>query len=70
MSDVKSDFTQHTIDQWLVAGSYQRRTTQMTLTLSGHFGQDMAFVSAFSLPASGCFFEALGRAAMGFHLAH
>ena len=42
----------------------------MTFALGGHFGEDVALVSAFALPAARCLLEALGGATVGLHLAH
>jgi hypothetical protein len=41
-------------------------TTQLTLTLSRHFGEDVAFKRVFALEAGGSFLEALGGATVYF----
>jgi hypothetical protein len=46
------------------------RAAQLTLTLGSHFGQDMAFVSVFTLVASRRFLEALGRSTVYLDLRH
>ena len=41
-------------------------TTQLTLTLGGHLGQDVALVSALALEAGAGFLEPFRGTAMGF----
>ena len=45
-------------------------SAQLTLTLGGHFGQDVAFESVLVLEAIRRFQEALRSATFGFHLWH
>jgi hypothetical protein len=61
---------EHTIHQYCIRGVHNRCAAQLTLTLGGHLGQDVAFVGMFMLVPSRCFFDALGCAAMNLVFRH
>src|SRR5690554_7429229 len=61
---------QHALNQCLVGIVDQLRTTQMTLTLGGLLGQDVATERLLVLEAVGRLLEALGSAAVALDLRH
>src|SRR5690606_24074402 len=56
----------HTLNSWYIDFSNNAGAAQLTLTLSGHFGQDVALVGVLVLIASAGLLEALGGATMCF----
>jgi hypothetical protein len=55
---------QHTIYPWLISSTYDAGTTKLTLALSSHFGEDMAFVLVLMLVTRSRLFEAFGSSTM------
>lgn len=56
----------HLIDQRLVCLVDNGCSAKLTLSLGGHFGQDVALVSVLALVTRGTFLEAFGRSGVYF----
>jgi hypothetical protein len=61
---------QHAIDRRLISRADDPGSPQLTLTLGGHFGEDMAFEGPFDFVTGSGFLKTLGRAAMYFSFWH